>query len=119
MTDTGSFRETDIVLYSGEVERSGGIFKESKRRPGLIMLVDRDPDTNETLYFICPLYSTVGQVWEGGPRLVIEPSITNGLKELSQIGAGNLCLVRSFKVTRKIGNVDSIDWEAAKYMVFK
>ncbi|MCP1229209.1 hypothetical protein [Acetobacter fabarum] len=141
-SDTSSINLRDVILYTGTVERyNGEIFKEDKRRPAVVIW--KHEAGGEIIFLASPLNSSVNESWRGpGVRYCISPSgkyidyskyMTkhevkdllrsenidfNNIRTISQVAVSNSFIVKKENLYKKIGRIDSIDYEICKKMFF-
>ncbi|GBQ99161.1 hypothetical protein AA23498_3425 [Acetobacter nitrogenifigens DSM 23921 = NBRC 105050] len=130
----------DVILYTGVVERySGEIFNEDKRRPAVVIF--KCDMEGEIIFFAAPLNSSASEAWRGpGARYCISPSgkyvdyskyMTekevkdflksedidfNNIRTISEVAVSNSFVVKKENLYKKIGRIDSTDYEICKKM---
>jgi mRNA interferase MazF len=92
-------RRGDVVL--AVLQREVG-----KPRPVVVVQSDVINETDPTTYIVCPF---TGDIAEGGPvpRIVVEPTPTNGLDRSSAIMTDKLALAGRDRLRDVIGRLDA------------
>lgn len=139
----GKLSVRDVIIYVGRGKKFDGTeFKETKRRPAVIICTE-EIGGNRILIAV-PMNSTAEKMWKGpNVRYCINPTKEfvnylrslskcelealfgerhldttkfNNIQKVSQVAVNNALFVEKAHVKKKIGVIDSIDYEVIRYM---